>query len=493
MTVLKTKQLDLRLVAYANGLLLLILAVALGLIGGIAKLSQGHFDIAFVDAAFVTGFFGGALVLSNRHRGARPNISIHTGYLLTFSAWVVLSLFASMPLYFSGLGLSYTDTIFETVSALTTTGSTVLTGLDSLPHDLLLWRSILQWLGGIGIVVVAMAILPLLRVGGMNLFKSESSDISGKVVGRVDYFVKLTIWVYAFLTAVCAILYHLAGMGWFDALNHAMTTISTGGFSTHDASIGYFNSFWIELVGTTFMLAGAMPLVMYAHFIVVHHGDCTKRRYDQVKGLMSILAVAVALLSVWNWWHGNMSFLMAVRQSLFNATSMLTGTGFASADFSAWGSFALGVIFFLYFIGGCAGSTAGSIKIFRWQILMKGLHVQFLRNMYPNTIFTMRYAGRVVDDRTMHSVRNFLFLFLLTFAFFSVLLMAYGIDFFGSISGVAQAMANAGPALTPELGPAGNFANVPEGVKWILSLVMITGRLEMFTVYALFIPRFWRM
>jgi len=491
MTALKTKQLDLHLIGYANGLLLLILAAALGIIGLLAKLSQGHYDAAFVDAGFVTAFFGGALVLSNRTR-FRPNISIHTGYLLTFSCWVVLSLFASMPLYFSGLGLSYTDTIFETVSALTTTGSTVMTGLDTMPHDLLLWRSFLQWLGGIGVVVVAMAILPMLRVGGMNLFKSESSDISGKVVGRMDYFVKLSICVYAFLTSVCAILYHLAGMDWFDALNHAMTTISTGGFSTHDASMGHFDSFWIEMVGTSFMLIGAMPLVMYAHFFVVHHGDRTKRRYEQVKGLFAIYAVAVFLLSVWNWAHNDMAFFMAVRQSMFNAASMLTGTGFASADFSQWGSFALGIMFILYFIGGCAGSTAGSIKIFRWQILMKGLHLQFLRNMYPNTVVTLRYAGRVVDDRIMHSVRNFLFLFLLSFAFFSLVLMAYGIDFLGATSAVAQALANAGPALTPELGPVGNFANVPDGVKWVLSLVMITGRLELFTVYALIVPSFWK-
>lgn len=491
MTVLKTKQLDLHLIGYANGLLLLILAGALGVIGLLAQFSQGHFDEAFVDAAFVTGFFGGGLYLSNRTR-MRPTISIHTAYLLTFSCWVVLSLFASMPLYFSGLGLSYTDTIFETVSALTTTGSTVITGLDTMQHDLLLWRSFLQWLGGIGVVVVAMAILPMLRVGGMNLFKSESSDISGKVVGRMDYFVKLSICVYTFLTSVCAILYHLAGMGWFDALNHAMTTISTGGFSTHDASMGHFNSFWIEMVGTSFMLIGAMPLVMYAHFFVVHHGDRTKRRYEQVKGLFAIYGVAVFLLSVWNWTHNDMAFFMAVRQSMFNAASMLTGTGFASADFSQWGSFALGVMFILYFIGGCAGSTAGSIKIFRWQILMKGLHLQFLRNLYPNTVVTMRYADRVVDDRIMHSVRNFLFLFLLSFAFFSLVLMAYGIDFLGATSSVAQALSNAGPALTPELGPAGNFANVPDGVKWILSLVMITGRLELFTVYALIVPSFWK-
>lgn len=491
MTVMRTGFLDFRLIGYANGLLLVILAAALASIGLLAKLSQGSFDIAFVNAAFLTAFFGGSLIVANKSK-LQPNISIHTGYMLTFSCWVVLALFSSMPLYFSNLGLSYTDAMFETVSALTTTGSTVLTGLDTMSHDLLLWRSILQWLGGIGIIVMAMALLPMLRIGGMNLFKSESSDISGKIVGRVDYFVKLTACMYIVLTSVCAMLLHLAGMNWFDALNHAMTTISTGGFSTHDNSIAYFDSVWIEIVTILFMMAGAMPLVVYVHFLMVRHGDKSMRRYTQVKGLLGAWLVAIIVLSMWNWLHNNMPLSSAIRATSFNVTSMLTGTGFASADFSRWGSFGLGVLFFLYFIGGCAGSTAGSIKIFRWQLLFKGLYAQFVRNLYPNTIVTTHYAGRVVDERIMHSVRNFLFMFLLTFAFFSLVMMAYGLDFLGGISSVAQAMANAGPGLTAELGPAGNFAHLPDGAKWVLDIVMIIGRLEMFTVYALFVPSFWK-
>jgi len=491
MAALQMRFLDVKLIAYTNGILLLVLAAALALLGGLTHWSQDAYDLAFFGAAFTTAFFGGLLVVSNRST-LRGRISIHTSYLLTFTCWLVLSLFSTLPLYLSGLGLSYTDTVFETVSALTTTGSTVLSGLDTMSKDLLLWRSILQWLGGVGIIVMAMALLPMLRVGGMNLFKSESSDISGKVSGRVDYFIRATVLAYTALTMICAILLHLAGMSWFDAINHAMTTISTGGFSTHDASIGYYNSVWIELIVMVFMMAGAMPLVIYAYFMLSHHGDRSVKRYTQITTFIGIWLTAVTVVCLWNWLHNDMGFLKALRVTAFNVTSILTDTGFASTDFSLWGSFAVGIMFFLYFVGGCAGSTSGAIKVFRWQILFKGLYAQFIRNLYPNTMITLRYAGRVLDDRVLHSIRNFLFLYLLTFAFFSLLLMAYGIDFLGSVSSVAQAMANAGPALTQSLGPAGSFANVPDGVKWILSLVMIIGRLEMFTVYAIFLPGFWK-
>lgn len=491
MTVIRTRFVDLKLIAYTNGLLLLVLATALGLIGAVTHWSENNYELAFFGAAFTTAFFGGLLVVANRD-SLRGRISIHTSYLLTFSCWVILALFSTLPLYFSNTGLSYVDTVFETVSALTTTGSTVMTGLDTMGKDLLLWRSILQWLGGIGIIVMAMSLLPLLRVGGMNLFKSESSDISGKVVGRMEYFVRATVLAYIALTAACALLLNIAGMSWFDAVNHAMTTISTGGFSTHDASIGYFDSVWIEIIIMVFMMAGAMPLVMYAYFLLAHHGDRGMKRYTQIGTFIGIWATSVCVICFWNWWHNDMPFLRALRVTAFNVTSILTDTGFASADFSLWGSFAVGMMFFLYFVGGCAGSTSGAIKVFRWQILFKGLHAQFMRNLYPNTIITLRYAGRALDEKVMHSIRNFLFLYLLTFAFFSLLLMAYGLNFLASVSSVAQAMANAGPALTQELGPAGNFAAVPDGVKWILSLVMIIGRLEMFTVYAIFLPGFWK-
>lgn len=487
----RTTFMDFRLVAYTNGVLLLILSAALGLLGVSALTADGSYDLAFIGGGFTTAFFGGLLVAANRGRW-RGSLSVRTGYLMTFSCWMMLALFSTLPLYYSGLGLSFTDAMFETVSALTTTGSTVLTGLDDMPRDLLLWRSILQWLGGIGIIVMAMAILPMLRVGGMGLFKSESSDISGKVTARMDFFVKVTVAAYATLTFICAILLKLAGMSWFDAVNHAMTTISTGGFSTHDASLGHFNSVWIEMVTIVFMLAGALPLVMYVQMLIFYYGDKSMQSYTQVKGFLCIWLVSVLVVSFWNWQHNGMDFLSSLRVTAFNITSILTDTGYATADFSLWGHFAVGYLFFLYFVGGCAGSTSGAIKVFRWQILFKGLYAQFKRNLSPNAVVTVHYAGRPLDDRVMHSVRNFLFLYFITFTFFSLMLMAFGIDFLGSVSSVAQAMANAGPGLTQELGPAGNFGSIPDGAKWALGLVMVIGRLELFTVYALLLPSFWR-
>jgi len=482
---------DLRLVAYTNGILLLILAAALGLLGLSALTENGSYDLAFIGGGFTTAFFGGLLVAANRGRW-HGVISVRTGYLMTFSCWLMLALFSTLPLYYSDLGLSFSDALFETVSALTTTGSTVISGLDDMPRDLLLWRSILQWLGGIGIIVMAMAILPMLKVGGMNLFKSESSDITGKVTARMDFFVKVTVAAYAILTTICAFLYKLAGMSWFDAVNHAMATISTGGFSTHDASMGYFNSAWIEAIAIVFMMAGAIPLVMYVKFLIFYRGDKSMQSYTQVKGFLCIWAVAVAIMAFWNWQENGMAFLSALRVSAFNITSILTDTGFATADFSQWGHFAIGFFFFLYFVGGCAGSTSGAVKVFRWQILFKGLYAQFKRNLSPNAVITVHYAGKPLDEKVMHSVRNFLFLYFVTFCFFSLVMMGFGIDFLGSVSSVAQAMANAGPALTATLGPAGNFSSIPDGAKWILSLVMIIGRLELFTFYALLLPSFWR-
>lgn len=483
--------LNLSFVAYINGLLLLILA-AIELFTGFVGLWPGVTSGAdFIGAGLFAGFTGGMLFLCNRQNN-RPPINTYTGYFLTVSCWLTISLFSTLPLYFAIPGISFTDAFFETVSAISTTGSTVLTGLDSLPHDILLWRSILQWMGGIGIIVMAMAILPLLHVGGMSLFKSESSDISGKVTPRMAHFLKMTIGVYVILTFACAMLMYMAGMTMFDAINHAMTTIATGGFSTHDASMGYFNSTPIEIVTIAFMVAGALPLILYTNVFFEPHKGFSIARYSQVMAFLSVWAVAIIVMTLWNCLHGSMMPPESLRVSAFNVTSVLTDTGFATADFGQWGSFSDGLIFFLFFVGGCAGSTAGAIKMFRWQILFKGLHAHLLRTLSPNRVISVHYAGKVVEDPIQHGVRNFLFLYLLTFAGLSLILMGFNIDFLTSVSGVAQAMANAGPGLGPIIGPASNFSSLPAGAKWVLCGAMMLGRLELYTIYVLFLPAYWR-
>lgn len=482
---------DFSFVVYVNGILLMILAGVLAFAGLTGLFPDGSGGLVFIGAACVTLFFGSAFFLSNR-RIHRPSMGPRTGYLLTVSSWITIALFSTLPLYYGVEGISFTDAVFETVSALTTTGSTVLTGLDGMAHDILLWRSLLQWMGGVGIVVMALALLPLLRVGGMNLFKSESSDISDKVFARLHHFVTLTGGVYILLTALCAALLRIAGMSWFDAINHAMTTLSTGGFSTHDASVGFFNSQALEAIIIVFMLAGAMPLVMYAHAIIRERSRFPLRRYVQVQGLLLVWGLAIASVTIWNILANSMPFAEALRVTAFNITSILTDTGFATADFSKWGHFAICIFFFLMFVGGCAGSTSGASKIFRWQLLFRGLYNQFLRNLSPNRVLNLKYAGKVVEDRILHSVRSFLFLYFLTFAVLSTAVSACNVDFLSSTSAVAQAMANAGPGLSEAIGPAGNFSSLPDSAKWILCLAMLLGRLELFTILALLVPDFWR-
>lgn len=488
---LRIMNLNLPFVAYVNGILLLILSSIELMTGFIGLLSDIGSAREFIGAGLLAGFIGGMLALCN-FRGPQHHFGIHSGYFLTVTSWLTISLFSTLPLYFAIEGISFTDAFFETVSAISTTGSTVLTGLDHLPRDILFWRSVLQWMGGIGIIVMAMAILPLLRVGGMSLFKSESSDISGKVSPRMPQFLKMTIFAYVGLTLSCTILLYFAGMPMFDALNHAMTTIATGGFSTHDSSAGYFDSASIEFILTVFMLAGALPLIIYSDLIFSSKKNFSLSRYSQVFTFLGIWLIAVIAMTLWNCIHNHMLPAPSLRVSSFNVTSVLTDTGFATTDFGQWGSFSDGLVFFLFFVGGCAGSTSGAIKIFRWQILFKGLYANMLRTLSPHRVVSVHYAGMVVEESILHGVRNFLFLYLLTFALFSLILMGFGADFITSTSGVAQAMANAGPGLGPVIGPASNFSTLPSGAKWALCAAMMLGRLELYTIYVLFLPAFWR-
>ena len=477
-----------RFILFSEGYLLLILSATM-MVPMIVDAASGHPDWqVFAASAAVTGFVGGALVLAMR--GPMPVIGRRTGYLLTASAWCVVGGFGSLPLYFSALDLSFTDACFETFSGLTTTGSTIIAGLDTLAPGLLLWRSLMNWIGGVGIVVMAIVMLPGLSVGGMQLFRSESSDISGKPVARPVEMAALTVGVYVALSVACALAYRVAGMNTFDAINHAMATVATGGFSTKDASIGFYDSLPIEIVSIVFMTAGALPLIWYAQIVYRRGRTLTQER--QVPAFLAVLAVAILLATLWNVGANGMDVAEAVRLSAFNVTSILTDTGFATADYSAWGSFAVGLFFLLMLIGGCAGSTSGAIKIFRWQILLVAARRHLRLMLSPHRVVPIRYGERVIDNDTLHSVRNFFFMYLATFAVLSLLVMATGLDFLSGTSAVAQAMANAGPGLGPLVGPAGNFAGISDPAKWLLIVGMLLGRLELSTIYVLLLVEYWR-
>jgi len=477
------------LVAFVDGWLLVILGASM-IVPMTVDAAAGSGDWrSFALSAAITVYAGGSMVLMFRDRGGA--LDRRAGYMLTASGWLIITVFASLPFIFSPLAATVTDAFFETMSGLTTTGSTVFVELDGFPHGLLLWRSMLQWLGGAGIVLMAILVLPVLSVGGMQLFRTESSDISEKAAPRLYHVVRLTIGTYAGLTAACAIGYGLAGMNAFDAINHAMTTLATGGYSTKDTSLGFYHSVAIECVAIVFMIAGALPLIWWARLATTHRRRALIEE-RQVPTFLMIFAIAVALATAWNVGHGQMPFFTALRQSAFNVASVLTDTGYATTDYSAWGSFAVGLFFVLMLIGGCAGSTAGAIKVFRWQILLAGIGQHLKKMLSPHRVLVARYGERSVDEAMMASVRNFFFMYLLTFLVLSLGVMATGLDFLSSTSAVAQAMANAGPGLGPVVGPATNFASIAVPAKWLLAIAMLLGRLELSTIYVMLLGSYWR-
>jgi len=478
---------SIQFILYVNGLLLCLLGMLM-ILPALVDFAYDHPDaFVFVVSALATFTIGALLAIASKTSKVPPGRTYL--YFLTVSLWLIVSIFASIPLALSPLEIGLVDVYFETVSGLTTTGSTVLTGLDHLPPGLLLWRSLLQWVGGIGIVAMAMVVLPALRIGGMQLFRTESSDISGKIFPRARQIAAAMAIVYGGLTVTCIIALALSGMSTFDAVNHAFTMISTGGFSTHDASIGYYDSVAIETVTIVFMVLGSVPLVFLARIVIEPRAASFKN--EQVRGLLLTLAAAILLLMAWNILFRDVSVAEALRQSAFNVISIMTSTGYATADYSAWGSFAVGTFFFLFFIGGCAGSTAGGVKIFRWQIMLRTVLNQLRATLSPSRVVNVQYGGRSVDPDMQHSVVTFFFLYLLTFGTLSLAVMATGLDFLTAVSAVAQAVGNVGPGLGPVIGPASTYAAIPDSAKLLLALAMLLGRLELVTLYVILMRDFW--
>ena len=480
---------DARPVLFICGLLLTALAVAM-LAPAAADALAGHPDRGvFLWSAAVTAFAGVLLTLTYRVRKA--SLGVRQMFVLTVLSWVAIAAFGAIPLLLADLGLGYADAFFEAMSGITTTGSTVLTGLDAAPPGILLWRALLQWLGGIGIIVMAVAVLPLLQVGGMQLFRMESSENSGeKALPRTAQIAAGITAVYVALTAVCAVALGIAGMSGFDAATHAMTTIATGGFSTHDASVGFFRSPFVHWVVVGGMVAGSLPFLLYLE--AARGRPRLLARDTQVWGFFAVVAVGVAVVAAWRFASGGVGFEAAVRETTFNVVSVITGTGYSVSDYGLWGPFPLACLFVFMFVGGCAGSTSCGIKIFRFQVLYAAAKVQVNRLWHPHGVFLPLYNGRPLPASVIDAVMNFLFLFALVYALLALALTALGLDFVTSMSSAATALANVGPALGDIAGPAGTFQPFPDGAKWLLSLGMLLGRLELFTVLVLLSPGFWR-
>jgi trk system potassium uptake protein TrkH len=479
--------LDPRPVLHVIGLLVMSLGGSMALpMGADLLLANGH-GVAFLEAGLLTGLVGMCLTLATAN-AVRDRLSLQQIFLLTTGVWLALPVFAALPFVIGATDLSYTDAFFEAMSGLTTTGSTVIVGLDGLPAGILLWRALLQWFGGIGIIVVAMAFLPELRVGGMQIFRSEAFDTMGKVLPRAAEIASTISIIYILITVACALAYGAAGMSAFDAICHAMTTVSTGGFANYDASFGRFQG-PVEYIATIFMLAAALPFVLYVQLL---NGNGTPLLLDsQVRAFIGTAVALVAVTAATLVAVDGFPLEQAVREALFNIASILTGTGYSSVDYMNWGSFIVALFFFTGLIGGCAGSTSCSVKVFRYQILFAAVTAQIRRIHSPHGIFRPRYAGRTVGQDVLSSVMAFFGLFVVTLGVFAAFLALTGLDFITAVSGSATAIANIGPGLGPIIGPAGNFAPLNDVAKWLLSAAMLIGRLELMVVFVLFTRRFW--
>ncbi len=478
---------ELRPVIFVIGILLSVLAVAM-VIPAVVDIAVGHPDWqVFSVAAFVTLFVGVSMMLTTR--ASLSSFSVRQAFVMTNLAWFVIAAFGALPFQFSELELDAVDAFFESMSGVTTTGATVIVGLDFAPPGILLWRAILQWLGGIGIIVMAVAILPMLQVGGMQMFRVEAFD-TDKVLPRAAQIAGGITIIYVFLTAMAALLLWSIGMSGFDAVAHAMTSIATGGFSTYDASVGHFDNAAIDWSMSAIMVLGSIPFVLYLRVI---RGDLRPVFADtQVRWFLAILALSIVFTAYWLYDSDRMDLLSSLRYSTFNVISVMTGSGFATDDYNAWGSFVVTVMFVLMFIGGCAGSTTCGIKIFRLQVLYATANAQIHRLMQPNGVFFPYYNKKPIPDPVATSVMSFFFLFAACFALLAVGLGLTGLDFITAVSGAASAIANVGPGLGDTIGPAGTYATLPDSAKLILSLGMLLGRLELFTVLILLAPSFWR-
>ncbi len=477
-----------RPVAYVIGLLVAALGLTM-LLPMLVDLAEGRGQWhVFLESSILCVFIGGLTALACAN-GLSERLSIQQTFLLTTGVWVALPVFGAIPFVLGATDASYTDAFFEAMSGLTTTGSTVFSGLDDLPKGLLLWRGLLQWLGGVGIIVVAMVFLPELRIGGMQIFRSEAFDTMGKILPRATQIASSISTVYVGITLACVLSYVLCGMNIFDATVHALTTVSTGGFSNYDASFGTFQG-PTEYVASVFMLSAALPFVRYVQ--ILNGNRWALFRDVQVRGFlwtMGVLVVITAITLLWIFPHHPEQ---AVREALFNIVSIMTGTGYASVDYMRWGPFLISIFFFIGLIGGCAGSTACSIKIFRYQILLASIRTQLRRIRTPSGVFVPRYQGNPVSDDVLNSVISFFGFFVVTMGLFSVALAMTGLDFVTSVSGAATALANIGPGLGDRIGPSGNFSGLNDTAKWLLSFAMLLGRLELLAVFAILTPRFWR-
>lgn len=479
---------DLRPVLFANGLLLCVLAVAMG--GPLLlDLAVGGSEAAgFAASMAITLFLGAALTLSGRGRGGL-GLATRQAFLFSASGLVLAALLAALPLILGSRHLSFTDALFEAISGITTTGATVLTGLDQAPAAILLWRALLQWLGGAGVIVAALALLPMLRIGGMQIFRVETADKVDKVPQRLPKLVGKLLLLYGLFTLLLTLALRIAGMSSLEAVCHAMSSLSTGGFSTSDGSLAKFGTGarWLCVVG---MLLGGMNLAL---FISPWRGKRWRIARDtQIRWYLFTALGFTAILAFWYWAIAGQLPHRAILQAGFQAVSILSTTGFRVSDDMGWGGFPQVAIFVMSFIGGCTGSAAGGIKIFRYEVLFAISRLHIARMLHPHGVFSVTFNRLRLPEAVLRSVLGFFMLYFLCFAALSIGLAVVGLDPLSSLSAAAAAIGNVGAGVGPVIGLTGGYHALPSAAKLLLALGMLIGRLELVPVLVLLLPGFWK-
>lgn len=464
------------------------LAVAM-LIPAATDLYYGNEDWkVFALSAFFTGGLALAIALATNTR--QPVASARFGFLLVNLLWVTMCAAGAVPFLASSLDIGLTEAVFEAVAGVTTTGATVLSGLDNLPPGLLLWRSILQWMGGLGVIALGMFLLPFLNVGGVSYFRIESSDIDDRPFARFSTFAAGLIGIYGVLTLACGLAYAIAGMTAFDSLAHALTTVSTAGFSTHDASLGYYaDNAGVLWTGTVFMFIGGLPFSALILFML--RGRFDAARDPQIRVYAAYVIIIILAIAVYLRITAGMDLFDALTVAAFNFMSVVTTTGYSTTDYTAWGPFAFAIAFIAMFLGGCSGSTTGGFKTYRFIILFSLIQSGLRKLVYPNTVDTVRYGDRPVDAEIERAVVLFVGAFLFLWAIITILLAATGLDFVSALSASLSALMNVGPGLGEAVGPSGNYTHFNEFAKWVMTFGMLLGRLEILSVLVILTPIYW--
>ena len=474
-------------VFFTLGVLLIVLGFSM-LVPITIQLIYSEFNSTFIISSIITITFGALFFLANIDHNR--SLSTQQAFLLTALSWIGVAIFGSIPFIFSDLNLSLTDAFFESMSGITTTGATIINNLSDTPKAILSWRAILQWLGGIGIIVMAITLMPIMNIGGMQLLKISSGDSSEKILPKSKQISLRLVLIYFSLTLLCAFFYKICGMNFFDSLTHSMTTIATGGFSNYNQSIGFFESAKIEYVSIVFIILGSIPFISYIKFLSGNRKIVFKD--EQIKLFFKLIFFSILILFIYLAIVNKSIFEIQLRAIIFNVVSILTGTGYVTKEFDQWGNFPLIFFLLLMFIGGCAGSTTCGIKVFRVHMLYFFLKNQLLKIIYPRAIINLKYNNDIVQDKLIASIISFIYLYIIIFFVISALLTLTGLNFITAVSGAASSISNVGPGLGNEIGPNSNYANLPAVSKWILSTGMILGRLEIFAILVIFLPSFWR-